>query len=188
MLYRAKYCAECALELQDYGESFWLRSRFCEICKQEFKFVELISRFGGVTIAMIAMIFGIGTILQKPSERPLNVAKTEIANIAPAPKPIQKNENIPPNNNVQPKKVEVDQQVALLSKQPETQPAKLKTVDTTRQNAHEVSQVSGTETVYMCGAKTKKGMPCSRKVKGSVRCWQHSGQDAMLSAKDLRIQ
>jgi hypothetical protein len=29
------------------------------------------------------------------------------------------------------------------------------------------------EEVYICGARTKKGTPCSRRVHGAVRCWQH---------------
>ena len=29
------------------------------------------------------------------------------------------------------------------------------------------------EEVYICGARTKKGTPCSRRVHGPVRCWQH---------------
>lgn len=31
------------------------------------------------------------------------------------------------------------------------------------------------EVVYLCGARTKKGTPCSRRVHGPVRCWQHKG-------------
>ncbi|HSK62741.1 MAG TPA: hypothetical protein VK893_02835 [Pyrinomonadaceae bacterium] len=31
------------------------------------------------------------------------------------------------------------------------------------------------EKVYTCGARTKKGTPCSRRVSGPVRCWQHKG-------------
>ena len=38
------------------------------------------------------------------------------------------------------------------------------------------------EKIYFCGAMTKKGTPCSRKVKGGGRCWQHKGQEAMLRA------
>ncbi|HXS01984.1 MAG TPA: hypothetical protein VN724_15510, partial [Pyrinomonadaceae bacterium] len=31
------------------------------------------------------------------------------------------------------------------------------------------------EQTYQCGARTKKGTPCSRRVHGPVRCWQHKG-------------
>ena len=45
-----------------------------------------------------------------------------------------------------------------------------------------------TDDVYMCGARTKKGAPCSRRVHGPVRCWQHKGALAMLPQEKLRIK
>jgi hypothetical protein len=47
---------------------------------------------------------------------------------------------------------------------------------------------STTEQVYTCGARTKKGKPCSRRVHGPVRCWQHKGLPAMLPAEKLVIK
>ena len=41
---------------------------------------------------------------------------------------------------------------------------------------------------YQCGARTKKGTPCSRRVHGPVRCWQHKGMPAMLPIDKLRIK
>jgi hypothetical protein len=43
------------------------------------------------------------------------------------------------------------------------------------------------EQVYICGARTKKGTPCSRRVHGPVRCWQHKGSPAMLPLEKLKI-
>jgi len=43
------------------------------------------------------------------------------------------------------------------------------------------------EQLYTCGARTKKGTPCSRRVHGPVRCWQHKGAPAMLPQEKLRI-
>ena len=45
-----------------------------------------------------------------------------------------------------------------------------------------------TEEIYTCGARTKKGTPCSRRVHGPVRCWQHKGMPAMLGQEKLRIK
>src|SRR6476620_7440356 len=42
---------------------------------------------------------------------------------------------------------------------------------------------SSTEAVYYCGAITKKGTACTRRVKSPGRCWQHLGQS---SASDVR--
>jgi hypothetical protein len=44
------------------------------------------------------------------------------------------------------------------------------------------------EVVYICGARTKKGTPCSRRVHGPVRCWQHKGLPAMLSPDKLVVK
>jgi hypothetical protein len=191
MLYKPKYCSECATELNDFVESFLSQSRFCDVCKPNFKKIEFISRFGGVVFAAIATIFGVGAVLKNPTETPLNVTKSEIAAIATASKPTQKaeiNQINQQNTAVQPKKVEANQQVALLSKQAETQVPNPALDKKTLQNVPEVSQNAVPEAVYVCGVKTKKGMPCSRKVKGSGRCWQHVGQEPMLPQKDLRIQ
>src|SRR5687767_2545178 len=47
---------------------------------------------------------------------------------------------------------------------------------------------SATEQIYTCGARTKKGTPCSRRVHGPVRCWQHKGAKAMLPQEKLVIK
>ena len=44
------------------------------------------------------------------------------------------------------------------------------------------------ELVYLCGARTKKGTPCSRRVHGPVRCWQHKGMPAMMPPEKLIIK
>ena len=44
------------------------------------------------------------------------------------------------------------------------------------------------EQVYLCGARTKKGTPCSRRMHEPVRCWQHKGAPAMLPPEKLIIK
>jgi hypothetical protein len=44
------------------------------------------------------------------------------------------------------------------------------------------------EQLYTCGARTKKGTPCSRRVHGPVRCWQHKGAKAMLPQEKLLVK
>lgn len=44
------------------------------------------------------------------------------------------------------------------------------------------------ETVYICGARTKKGTPCRRRVHvGGERCYQHKGRTAMVALEKLVI-
>jgi len=56
-------------------------------------------------------------------------------------------------------------------------------------SANETSNSAATvdEVVYLCGARTKKGTPCSRRVHGPVRCWQHKGLPAMLPQEKLIV-
>ncbi len=44
------------------------------------------------------------------------------------------------------------------------------------------------EEVYLCGARTKKGTPCSRRVQAPRRCWQHKGMPAMLPQEKLLVK
>ena len=48
-----------------------------------------------------------------------------------------------------------------------------RTIDATAQGAPATPVIE--EKVYTCGARTKKGKPCSRRVKEPGRCWQHKG-------------
>jgi hypothetical protein len=50
------------------------------------------------------------------------------------------------------------------------------------------STTTAEEEIYLCGARTKKGTPCSRRVHGPVRCWQHKGMPAMLSQAKLLVK
>ena len=43
------------------------------------------------------------------------------------------------------------------------------------------------EVAYVCGARTKKGTPCQRRVRGPGRCWQHRGKPAILPPSKLVV-
>ena len=42
------------------------------------------------------------------------------------------------------------------------------------------------EPVYLCGARTKKGTPCSRRVHAPVRCWQHKGMVSIIPVVPIK--
>ncbi|HYX27571.1 MAG TPA: hypothetical protein VE863_03315 [Pyrinomonadaceae bacterium] len=45
-----------------------------------------------------------------------------------------------------------------------------------------------TDAVYICGARTKKGTPCQRRVHvAGERCFQHKGMAAMVPLEKLKI-
>jgi hypothetical protein len=48
---------------------------------------------------------------------------------------------------------------------------------------------SADDTVYICGARTKKGTPCRRRVHlAGERCYQHKGMTAMVPLEKLTIK
>jgi hypothetical protein len=45
------------------------------------------------------------------------------------------------------------------------------------------------EAAYICGARTRKGTPCRRRVHAAgERCYQHKGMPAMVSLEKLTIK
>ena len=51
------------------------------------------------------------------------------------------------------------------------------------------TNVAADDVVYICGARTKKGTPCRRRVHAEgERCFQHKGMAAMVAAEKLVIR
>jgi hypothetical protein len=44
------------------------------------------------------------------------------------------------------------------------------------------------EIVSICGARTQKGTPCQRRVRGTGRCWQHKGMAAIIPVEKLVVR
>ena len=42
------------------------------------------------------------------------------------------------------------------------------------------------EEVYLCGARTRKGTPCSRRVQAPRRCWQHKGMVSIIPVVPIK--
>jgi hypothetical protein len=62
--------------------------------------------------------------------------------------------------------------------------------DANKSGRAESLTVSGADDlVYICGARTKKGTPCRRRVHAAgERCFQHKGMAAMLPLEKLAIK
>jgi hypothetical protein len=186
MFYKPTYCCHCGEKIDREKWGMTDSRRFCESCASEFVLKEWIPRaivFGGV----LALLFGFGTLLQRKTEKPLNVT-TSPASTNPAPH--QKSQPLLSNANVQnsvPSLNAANNSAAQAQKQ---NPSDLNRAENLRLQTGAKSadkQNPASEAVYFCGAQTKKGTPCSRRVKGGGRCWQHAGQAAMLPPEKLLI-
>lgn len=161
MLYKPNFCCHCGEKVERVEWNLLTSRRFCEACSIENRRHDLAPRIA-VGAGALALVFGFGTLWggSGSDERPQSALpatlKSDVSsqtprNPAPSiqtlPEPPIQNESPAPAFSI-PKPAEV---TTLERKSPEP--------------------------VFYCGALTKKGTPCSRKVKArGLRCYQHEGR------------
>jgi len=176
MPYKPKFCCQCAEKIDRIDWKPWTSRRFCELCETELGIYDKL-HWGLLGIGLLFGLFGIGTYLQKP-EKQLNVAPNQFAvsNV--------RNDGLLPKNAAQVStNSSVPNQAQANNFPPQTKPPQLPVELKTKPTRPQAAEI--TEKVYFCGAPTKKGTLCSRRVKNGGRCWQHEGQAAMLSQEKL---
>ncbi len=177
MLYQPNYCCHCGEVVDRIERRLWTSSRFCENCEGDFRKVDWLPRFG-FFLALIFGLFGFGSYLRSP-DKPLTVTSNQFV-ASSANKTQTPNSNLTkPVNQANIAKLPVQNLPTTKSLANETATALTKSAP--KENQQNVAE----EPVYFCGAQTKKGNPCTRKVKGAVRCWQHNGQPALLPKEKL---
>lgn len=156
MLYKPNFCCNCGEKI-DRAEWRLLDSRrFCPLCETEFKGADYLPRFA-VAAGLVLSLFGFSSMLSGGNQRTVpTVNPTPKAALKPTPtKP-----EFPANTEVN-RPPEAPLVVGDFPPQTREQP----------ENASEPSD----KPAFYCGAPTKKGTPCSRKVKvKGTRCWQHA--------------
>lgn len=171
MFYTPKFCNNCGEKIERAEKSWTDSGRFCDVCKHDYVLKERLPQIFVVLMALVG-VFGIGSYW-RGGEKPVSVASKQFTaanaskttvNAAP-----QSNSNSgAPQNNVRTNAINAPTPAAKTpSKQTESAPL-------------------SDQPTYFCGAPTKKGSPCSRRVKGGGRCWQHQGQNAMLPPEKLQ--
>ncbi len=179
MFYNPKFCCHCGEKIERAVTSITDSGRFCDVCKHDFVLPRTLPK---VFVALMAVfgIFGIGSYLRS-GEKPLNVSTRQFAANSsntgknPANQPPQVNSKTDALPTAQANNVPSNAaQIPNLITKPQTKQA-------------DSPSISAVEAVYFCGAETKKGTPCSRRVKGGGRCWQHRGQNALLTPEKLLV-
>jgi len=178
MFYKPNFCCHCGEKIARPNPSFTDSKRFCDVCKHDFV-LQRAMPFGFCILMALIGIFGVGSYWRS-GDKPLNLTSRQIPQSpsnsgktsANQTSPISSNSNASPTvpaNNVPTNAAQITN---LTAKPPARPPS---------------APVSREESVYYCGAPTKKGTPCSRRVKGGGRCWQHQGQNAMLPPEKLLV-
>ena len=179
MFFRPNYCANCGEKIERANWGILTSRRFCQVCESEYKGQDLIPR----VIVGLGVFFGLlgmgGYMKSSPEVAGLRASSGQPQRFVEH----QNGARQPFGSNVQTgtTKLTPDDGVRDERKGLETPEAVKKETRET------VVKTVSSEQTYICGAETKKGTPCSRRVKGNVRCFQHSGMPSMLAPNELRI-
>jgi hypothetical protein len=181
MLFRPSFCCNCGERIDRAEWSLWHSRRFCDLCKTTFPVQEVLPKALVLLSALVLVVGAVNYFAGGPGRREL--AMTRPAGLKQMPEPARPADqaavpespaNVKP---VSPPAVPVDDRNTSARTQTMVSPA----------NPVTRSTPEAAMSVYYCGAETKKGTPCSRKVKGNVRCWQHAGMPAMLPPDKLLV-
>lgn len=183
MLYRPKFCAECGERIVRADWPLLVSRRFCDLCSSVNKGVDLIPRAvlaAGLLAGLLGTAIGFRTVppnsySEKGSKRALTAApSTQNAGAAPAAVESPHEQKL--------------RSASAVASRPETAPAAKRDAAPNESVHRSTPPVLAVEERYFCGAETRKGTPCSRRVKGPKRCFQHEGAPAMVAQKELLIR
>ena len=175
MPYRPKYCCQCGEKIDRIDWKLWTSRRFCQLCEIDFGIYD---KLRGVLIAigLVCGLYAAGSYFQKP-ERQFNVAPQQFAASNIKDDAVQSKTAAPVSTGGVQSPAQTSNSAAPTKTQ--TAPANLKT------KPAETKITEAAERVYFCGAPTRKGTMCARRVKNGGRCWQHAGQAALLPPEKL---
>ena len=166
-MYKPNFCSECGSKIERARWRFWTSRQFCADCAASFRKSQFLApAIAGAILFCLGLAAGRAA---RPTPPPLIVDRGQLATVSPLS---TKSES--PTAGA-----ETERDAASAPKaEPTYGPDGTSTERPT----------DPAETVSICGARTQKGTPCQRRVRGTGRCWQHKGLPAMLPPGKLIIQ
>jgi hypothetical protein len=163
-MYRPNFCAECG-ERVERRRRLWASRRFCAQCARRFRRGRVLRPLG-LSVVLVCLGFLLGRVGRTVAPPPL--AGREALSLAPlAAGGAAKRAGEPlAGRNAQGARAEPSYGPDGSASERPTEPD---------------------EVVSICGARTRKGTPCQRRVRGTGRCWQHRGKAAMLPPSKLVV-
>lgn len=177
MFYKPKYCCQCGEKIDRIDWKPWTSRRFCELCETEFGIYDKLRGVLVVTGLMFGL-YGAGSYFQTP-ERQLNVAPRQFAASNIKDDAGRTKTAVPVSTD----SIQMPAQTGNSAVPTKTQTATTAAILPTKRAEQKITEAA--EKVYFCGAPTRKGTMCSRRVKNGGRCWQHAGQAALLPPQKL---
>ena len=176
MLFKPKFCCGCGEKIERAEWGILTSRRFCDVCAVENQGQEWLPR-AVVLSGVLIGLFGFGSYLRN-SEPASPAALKQADHLRSAPvseaalKPARQ-ELSSGSRGVGADAITGREQETSLSSD---------TPGPTKEQPR-LENIASDEPVHFCGAMTKKGKPCSRRVKTKGRCWQHVGQPSALASR-----
>jgi len=161
-MYRPKFCCECGERVLREKWRVWTSRKYCDTCAKHFQKKQLVAPvLAGAVLLSVGMFAG----RSMQTEQPAIIERGTLAPLTSAPKPQNKNNRTQANSNTTGTQAQNN----------------INTVPTQ-------TPIVPEEPAYYCGARTQKGTPCMRRVRGPIRCWQHEDKPPMLAQEKLLIR
>ncbi|HKQ52043.1 MAG TPA: hypothetical protein VJT74_06730 [Pyrinomonadaceae bacterium] len=151
-MYKPNFCSDCGSRIERPRWRVWTNRRFCADCAPRFRKAQILRpAVAGAALFLVGLVLGRAA---RPAPPPLIVERAEFADITAAPADDGNRAAGAAGN----------------AEEPHYGPDGTATERPTEPD----------EVVSICGARTQKGTPCQRRVRGTGRCWQHKGMPAII--------
>lgn len=176
MLFKPNFCCSCGEKIERAEWSLLTSRRFCDVCASEHQKYDWMPR-AIVGLGVLLGIFGFGVWIGGPEQQQI----VPLSSTLPGPL----------------RKIEVGAEQKNGIKKGDGTEAAVSAIDVTPAAPAPAAPISGSDhpptengpawqPAYYCGAMTKKGTPCSRRVKAKgTRCWQHAGKPSALASQSV---
>lgn len=159
-MYKPNFCSECGSGVERSRWRLWTSRRFCSECAPRFLKAQTLSTLlVGMALFILGLVAG---RIARPAAPPLLVERGEL--------PAVTTHAAKEKGDRAGGETEISGAAAAPKAEPSYGPDGTATERPTGPD----------EVVAICGARTQKGTPCQRRVRGTGRCWQHKGMPAMI--------
>lgn len=167
-MYKPNFCSECGERIARVRWRFWTSRRFCAGCARRLRRGQiLLPLIAGATVFCLGLMAG---RMGRSVPPPLIIERGQLSALPGAA-------TANTEGTLSDAETGAD---ASATPQPEPSYGPSGTVSERPTDPN--------ETVSICGARTQKGTPCKRRVRGIGRCWQHKGMPAMLPPSKLIVE
>lgn len=161
MLYRPKFCSECGERIQRAEWRLTTSRQYCDLCSTEYP---IMNRIPLLSVAICGLLLIVGA---KTAFFPGNVDKPQPLISQPVRNDLKGTALKSQISEIKPSETSGS---VLSNKLPVDNPGNASNPGVERV----ANKDKSVEPTYYCGAPTKKGTPCSRRVKAKGYCFQHN--------------